>query len=44
MTVIAKTKNPKVGQVTTKYLTGISGGRILSLTNMHGNRFRSKVM
>ena len=36
MTVSAKTKNPKVGQATTNILKSISGGKILSLTDMHG--------
>ena len=44
MTVSAKTKNPKVGQATTNILKSISGGRILSLTDMHGRELRLKVM
>ena len=44
MAVSAKTKNPKVGQATTNILRSISGGRILSLTDMHGHGLRSKVM
>ena len=36
----ANTKNPKVGQATTKILKSLSGGRILSLTDMHGNALR----
>ena len=35
MAVSAKTKNPKVGQPTTNILKSISGGKILSLTDMH---------
>ena len=44
MAVSAKTKNPKVGQATTKILKSISGGKIISLTDMHGNGLRLKVM
>ena len=40
----AKTKNPKVGQATTNILKSISGGKILSLTDMHGRGLRLKVM
>ena len=42
--VTAKTKNPKVGQATTNILKSISGGKILSLTDMHGRGLRLKVM
>ena len=45
MAVSAKTKNPKVGQATTNILKSISGGKILSLTDMHsGAGLRLKVM
>ena len=44
MAVSAKTKNPKVGQATTNILKSISGGKILSLTDMHGNGLRLNVM
>ena len=44
MTVSAKTKNPKVGQATTNILKSISGGKILSLTDMHGRGLRLKYM
>ena len=44
MAVSAKTKNPKVGQATTSILKSISGGKILSLTDMHGRGLRLKVM
>ena len=44
MAVSAKTKNPKVGQATTKILKSLSGGKILSLTDMHGRWLRLKVM
>ena len=43
MAVIAETNNPKVEQATTKILKSISGGKILSLTDMHGNGLRIKV-
>ena len=44
MAVSAKTKNPKVGQATTNILKSTSGGKILSLTDIHGNGLRLKVM
>ena len=44
MAVGAKTKNPKVGAATTNILKSISGGKILSLTDIHGNGLRLKVM
>ena len=44
MAVRAKTRNPKVGQATTKILKSISGGKILSLTDMHGHGLRLKVL
>ena len=44
MAVSAKTKNPKVGQATTNIIKSISGGKILSLTDMHGRGLRLKVM
>ena len=44
MAVSAKTKNPKVGQATTNISKSISGGKTLSLTDMHGNGLRLKVM
>ena len=44
MAVSAKTKNPKVGPLTTKILENISGGKLLSVTDMHGNGLRLKVM
>ena len=42
--VSAKTKNPKIGQATANILKNISGGKILSLTDMHGRGLRLKVM
>ena len=44
MAVSAKTKNPKVGQATTNILESISGGKVLSLTELHGKGLRLKVM
>ena len=44
MAVGAKTKNPKVAAATTNILKSISGGKILSLTDIHGNGLRLKVM
>ena len=44
MAVSAKTKNPKVGAATTNILKPISGGKISSLTDMHGRGLRLKVM
>ena len=44
MAVGAKTKNPKIAQATTNILKSISGGKIFSLTDMHGNGLRLKVM
>ena len=44
MAISAKTKSPKVGQATTNSLKSISGGKILSLTDMHGNWLSLKVM
>ena len=44
MAVSAKTKNPKVGQATNNILKRVSGGKILSLTDMHGRGLRLKVL
>ena len=44
MAVSAKTRNPKVGQATTNILKSISGGKILSLTDMRGIGLRLKVI
>ena len=44
MAVSAKTKNPKVSQATTNVLKSLTGGKILSLTDMHGNGLRLKIM
>ena len=42
--VATKTKNPQSAQVTSNLLTSLTGGKILSLTDMHGNGLRLKVM
>ena len=42
MAVSAKIENPKVGRATINILKSISGGKILSLTDMHGNGLRLK--
>ena len=44
MHVGEKTKDPKVAQATTNILKSISGGKILSLTDLHGNGLRLNVM
>ena len=40
MAVSAKTENPKIRQATTNNLKNISGGKILSLTDMDGQGLR----
>ena len=42
--VAAKTKNPQSAQVTNIILKSLTGGKILSLTDIHGNGLRLKVM
>ena len=42
--VAAKTKNPQSAQVTNTILKSLTGGKILSLTDIHGNGLRLKVM
>ena len=42
--VAMKTKNPQSAQVTSNILKSLTGGEILSLTNMHGRGLRLKVM
>ena len=44
MAVSAKTKNLKIGQASTNILKSISEGKILSLTDMHGNGLRLKLL
>ena len=40
----AKTKNPQSAQVSNSILKSLTGGKILSLTDMHGDGLRLKVM
>ena len=40
----AKTKSPQSAQVTSIFLKTLTGGKFLSLTNMHGNGSRLKAM
>ena len=42
--VAAKTKNPQSAQITNKILLSLRGGKILSLTDMHGRGLRLRVM
>ena len=42
--VAAKTKNPQSTQVTNSTLKSLTGGKILSLTDMHGKGLRLKVI
>ena len=42
--VAAKTKNPQSAQVTNSILKSLTGGKILSLTDMLGNGLRLKVL
>ena len=42
--VVAKTKNPQAGEVTSNLLKLILDAKILSLTDMHGHGLRLKVM
>ena len=44
MAVRAKTKNPLVGQATANFLKSVSGGKFLSLTDMHGQGLKLKDM
>ena len=44
MAVGARSKNKQVGQATTNILKSLTGGKILSLTDMHGRGLRLKVM
>ena len=44
MVVSAKTRKPKIGQGTTNILKSISGGNFHSLTDMHSNGLRLRVM
>ena len=40
----ALSKNPAVGQATTNVLKSVSGGQVLSLSDMHGNKLRLQVI
>ena len=42
--IAAKTKNPQSAQVRNSILKSLTGGKILSLTDMHGRGLRLKVM
>ena len=42
--VAAKTKNPQSAQVTNSILKSLTGGKVLSLTDMHGRGLKLKVM
>ena len=42
--VAMKTKNPQSAQVRSNILKSLTGGKILSLTDTHGNGLRLKVM
>ena len=42
--VAAKTKNPQSAQVTNSILKSLTVGKILSLTDIHGNGLRLRVM
>ena len=42
--VAAKTTNPQSAQFTNGILKSLTGGRVLNLTDMHGNGLRLKVM
>ena len=42
--VAAKTRNPQSAQVTNSILKSLTGGRVLNLTDMHGNGLRLRVM
>ena len=42
--VSARTKNPQIGKATSDILKSISGGKILSLTDLHGNGLWLTVM
>ena len=44
MAVGAKSKNKQVLAATTNILKSLTGGRVLSLTDMHGNGLRLRVM
>ena len=42
--IAATTKNPQSAQITNSNLKSLTGGKIMSLTDMHGRGLRLKVM
>ena len=42
--IAAKTKNPQSAQITNNILKTLTGGKILSLTDMHGRGLRIKII
>ena len=42
--IAARTRNPQSAQVTNSILKSLTGGKLLSLTDMHGRGLRLKVM
>ena len=42
--VAAKTKNPQTAQITKKFLKTLTGGKILPLTDMHGNGLSLRII
>ena len=42
--IAGKTQNPQSAQVTNSILKSLTGGKVLSLTDMHGKGLRLKVM
>ena len=44
MALGAKIKNPKVARAATSFLKSISGGKILNLTDLHGNGLGLKIL
>ena len=42
--VAAKTTNPQSAQVANTNIKSLTGGKILSVTDLHGNGLRLKVM
>ena len=41
--IAAKTKNSQSAQITKNILKSLTGGKILSLTDLHGNGLRTKI-
>ena len=42
--VAAETKNPQSAQITSNFSKSLTGGKYLSLTDIHGNGLRLRVM